>query len=1072
MRSLLSALVVCTVACGSAAAQESPAARVSASDLAAEVQAALHDELKLWFPRCIDEANGGYHQAFNHAWEKVDQPRRTLVFQSRMLWVNATMAAKLPELAEQHRAYAAHGLTYIREQFVDPEHGGMFWDRMIDGSESPMHGEKHAYALAFAIYAASSAHDVMPDAGALDLAIETFRWLDEHAHDAEHGGYFEALARDGTPLLSKSDSPRDDVQWDALGTAYGYKSMNTHLHLLEAFTALYRRWQDPVLKERLLELHQLMIGPMLAENGSIPLFFTPDWRPVPGHSSYGHDVEAAYLLLESADALGMAEDPATLSAARKLVDHALRDGWDRGNGGFFYEGQAFSGACVTDKRWWTQAEGLNALLLMHERFGRETPEYGQKFVQTWRFIQNHQIDRRHGGWLHSVSATGQQQPRQFKGNAWKACYHNGRAMINVVERLWALPAELQQFEPPALPIAAADADATADTSAKPLTIDVLPGVNPWTHLNFEEDPDVFHFAIVSDNTGRARPGVFRDAMTKLNWLRPKFVINVGDLIQGAGREEAANRQWDAFLKDLAVLEPPFFFVPGNHDISNPALRKVYNERIGRPYYHFVYRNVLFLCVDIQDHEARRIGPEQLAYFRKVLDENRDVRWTFIFAHKPAWWMEEELSQPFEGWPEFEGMLQDRPYTVFTGHVHRYLKQDRHGREYYTLATTGGMSGQRGPEMGEFDQIVWVTMTHNGPIIANIDITGILSPELRNELDMDIADRGKNVVRAAQTLRFDGSHLEQPLDGTIRFRNGTRLPARITMVFDQHPQMRGEPRVIEQDVAAGSGNFANVQAQEVEVPFRLVPLRRLPADEIVPIRLTGRIDYQLADGRTVSQPLEQTVHIQPNWPLAAGTAHTDGKLDEWGTLRFAQTPREIGGNSEAWRGDADANVSFDARHDDEFVYIAVRVQDDILHGDAENTGDRIDLWLDARPLAQRSVADWQKQLFDQFIRISLVRTADGVALLDADKLPEGTRFSSSTADNVWSAEVAIPVAYIVQMQGEGWTSLRLNVIYQDVDAPGERPAVIAWMPDWRWRRNIPASGTFVRVSGESAVGSGQ
>src|SRR5690606_17031627 len=118
MRCLFPAVVVFSLACGTAAAQEPAAKSVAASDPATEVQAALQGELKLWFPRCIDDENGGYHQAFNHAWEKVDQPRRTLVFQSRMLWVNATMAANLPELAEQHRAYAAHGLSYIREQFV------------------------------------------------------------------------------------------------------------------------------------------------------------------------------------------------------------------------------------------------------------------------------------------------------------------------------------------------------------------------------------------------------------------------------------------------------------------------------------------------------------------------------------------------------------------------------------------------------------------------------------------------------------------------------------------------------------------------------------------------------------------------------------------------------------------------------------------------------------------------------------------------------------------------------------------------------------------------------------------
>jgi mannobiose 2-epimerase len=136
------------------------------------------------------------------------------------------------------------------------------------------------------------------------------------------------------------------------------------------------------------------------------LFFTPDWRAVPDHDSFGHDVETAYLLAEAAHALGIPDDAKTWAVARRLVDHALDYGWDRGHGGFYDTGTAFGAPVNRDKIWWTQAEGLNALLLLHERFGRETPRYGEAFRRQWEFIQNHQIDKRHGGWYPTVRHDG------------------------------------------------------------------------------------------------------------------------------------------------------------------------------------------------------------------------------------------------------------------------------------------------------------------------------------------------------------------------------------------------------------------------------------------------------------------------------------------------------------------------------------------------------------------------------------------------------------------------------------------------------------------------------------------
>ena len=153
------------------------------------------------------------------------------------------------------------------------------------------------------------------------------------------------------------------------------------------------------------------------------------------HDSFGHDVETAFLMVEAAEALGKPDDERTWQVARSLVDHALDLGWDKKHGGFYDKGSAFAPAYGLEKIWWTQAEGLNVLLLMHERYGRETDRYWQAFLKQWAFIQKCQTDARHGEWFNTVSEDGHAKPGQHKGSIWKAAYHNGRALMFTGERL-------------------------------------------------------------------------------------------------------------------------------------------------------------------------------------------------------------------------------------------------------------------------------------------------------------------------------------------------------------------------------------------------------------------------------------------------------------------------------------------------------------------------------------------------------------------------------------------------------------------------------------------------------------
>lgn len=284
--------------------------------------------------------------------------------------------------------------------------------------------------------------------------------------------------------------------------------------------------------------------------------------------------------------------------------------------------------------------------------------------------------------------------------------------------------------------------ATATTAPDANGITVKVGEkNPWTNLNLNNDPDEFHFAVVSDRTGGHRANVFSKAVHQVNLLQPTFVMSVGDLIEGYAPDPSkAVAQWDEFDGFAKNFQMPFFYVGGNHDLTTGKQADIWDARYGRRVYHFVYKNTLFLALNSEDGGPSKMGPEQHAYVKKALEENPNVRWTFVFLHKPLWTGKDlKLS----GFAEIENMLQGRKYTMFCGHVHRYQKFVRNGMNYYQLATTGGGSRLRGVQFGEFDHVAWVTMKKDAPLIANVMLDGILQEDLKLP---ETNEPGKAVVK--------------------------------------------------------------------------------------------------------------------------------------------------------------------------------------------------------------------------------------------------------------------------------------------------------------------------------------
>jgi hypothetical protein len=291
--------------------------------------------------------------------------------------------------------------------------------------------------------------------------------------------------------------------------------------------------------------------------------------------------------------------------------------------------------------------------------------------------------------------------------------------------------------------------------------------NPWTHLRLNRSAGQFHFAIISDRTGGHRAGIFSRAVELLNLMQPEFVLSVGDLIEGYTTPERARSQWQEFQGYAGKLHMPFFYAPGNHDVLTPDTAKVWQEKFGRRYYHFVYQNMLFLILNAYDgpeveakngskHFKEQFSKKQLDYIKQALEENPSVRWTVVALHPPIW------TQPNvaeTGWLEVEKLLAGRNYTVFCGHIHNFRKYVRQGMNYYQLATTGGASTLRGIDYGEFDHITWVTMKPDGPVLAHLLLDGIYPEDMKKpvtEESGNIPGYGKSVVPVAGKVFYRGS----------------------------------------------------------------------------------------------------------------------------------------------------------------------------------------------------------------------------------------------------------------------------------------------------------------------------
>jgi mannobiose 2-epimerase len=408
----------------------------------------VNNLLKTWYPKSVDSLDGGFLSSFTYDFKPTGNQDKMIVTQARHTWSNAKAAELFPDVA-YYRADAEHGFKFLRDVMWDKQYGGFytFVDRQGHPKKGGSFAPKEAYGNAFAIYALAAYYQLSGDTSALNLAIREFYWLEKHSHDPVYKGYFQHMQRDGTPIHRDAKTP--------INAELGYKDQNTSIHVLEALNELYTVWPNPLLKERLNEMLLLIRDTIVTPKGYLNLFFHDDWTPVDfsdsteaaimrhkelNHVSFGHDVETAYLMLEASHTLGIKNDTKTLMIGKKMLDHALDNGYDNAVGGFYDEGYYFKdkpGMTIIEdtKNWWAQAEGMNTFLIMDKYFPNDPQHYFDKFKQLWKYTQTYLIDSVHGDWYAQGIDKQPQYKTMLKGQIWKGTYHNFRAFMNCIQSL-------------------------------------------------------------------------------------------------------------------------------------------------------------------------------------------------------------------------------------------------------------------------------------------------------------------------------------------------------------------------------------------------------------------------------------------------------------------------------------------------------------------------------------------------------------------------------------------------------------------------------------------------------------
>jgi mannobiose 2-epimerase len=378
--------------------------------------------LPFWMTHSVDRINGGFYGALTNNLEIHNEVPRSAILCARILWTYATAFRKLGD--KDYLDMATWAYEALRGVFLDPQFGGVYWT--VDAAGKPVMDRKHHYAQAFAIYGLSEYYRATKQPDSLALAQSLFHLLEMHAYDPLNGGYIEGSSRSWEALADMRLSDRD---------LNCRKSLNTMLHILEAYTNLLRVWGDARLKEQhravIEDFQKHIIDP---STGHFKLFFDDQWNSLSPNMSFGHDIEASWLLLEAAEVQGY---PALVDQVRasalQIATAVYQDGLDK-DGSLPYE-TGPQGLLDSDRSWWVQAEAVLGFYNAYQISGQR--RFSQAAWRVWNYIQDNMVDRVNGDWIKKLHQDGTLDDSSLKVGPWECPYHHSRACFEMLDRLKA-----------------------------------------------------------------------------------------------------------------------------------------------------------------------------------------------------------------------------------------------------------------------------------------------------------------------------------------------------------------------------------------------------------------------------------------------------------------------------------------------------------------------------------------------------------------------------------------------------------------------------------------------------------
>ncbi|RZJ92409.1 MAG: N-acyl-D-glucosamine 2-epimerase [Chryseobacterium sp.] len=386
--------------------------------LSQEFKTELNHILNYWKNRTLDQDFDGFVGQITEREEVISDSDKGSVLNARILWSFSAAYNFNGDLQSLH--LAQYSFKYIKEHFIDKQYGGVYWSLNYTGS--PKDRKKQIYAIAFTIYGLAEYHLATGDKEALNLAITLFRDIERHSFDPIDGGYFEAFAENWDLIPDLRLSQKD---------ANEKKTMNTHLHIIEAYTTLYKVWPDDHLRNQIIGLLRVFTHHIINANGHLNLFFDEKWNKKSIEVSYGHDIEASWLLLESAEVIN---DEGLISHFKDMamkIAEASAEGVD--GAAMIYEYSPVDHHVNQEKHWWVQAEAMIGFLNAFEL--SKNPVFLELFNKIWTYTKQQIVDHENGEWFWGRNGDGTLMLKQDKAGLWKCPYHNSRACMEIISRL-------------------------------------------------------------------------------------------------------------------------------------------------------------------------------------------------------------------------------------------------------------------------------------------------------------------------------------------------------------------------------------------------------------------------------------------------------------------------------------------------------------------------------------------------------------------------------------------------------------------------------------------------------------